>query len=138
MKKIKIVIGIFALSCILSLTNVKASSFFGFNSITVPGMQGTYTTKDSVEKTTYSDQYVRKAGATDKLSGDDRNVGAKLTDVTTYYVETVKDKYVKLFNNNSGLGSIPGNYKLTLRAGTWTVSSIYFSGTWVLDDYLIN
>lgn len=136
MNKVKIVIGVFILTCVLSVMNVKADSYLGLVGVKVPAMLDTYTT-GNVKKTTISNQYIKKIGATDVLSGDEREIGARLQEVTTYYVTTEKGKYVQLFNDNAGLGATPGNYKLTLRAGSWRATAASFSGNWVLDDYLL-
>lgn len=136
MKKLKIVVSLFLFTCILSLNNIKADSYLNFASITVPSMQGIYTSS-SVYKTSLSNQYIKKIAAIDKLSGDERTIGARLKDVTTYYAKTVKGSYVQLFNNNSGLGQTTGSYKLQLKAEKWTATSSAFSGSWILDDFLL-
>lgn len=137
MNKIKIVVGLFIFTCILSLNNVNAASYLGFANITVPSMQGLYTSR-GIEKTTISNQYVNKIAARDKLSNDDRAIGARLQDITTEYMLLETGKNIKLLNDNAGLGQVPGTYKLTLKAQKWTISEVSFSGTWYLDDYLIN
>ena len=137
MNKIKMVGFIFLFTLILSIANVKADSYLGLVGVTIPRLHGVYTSP-SVEKTTISNQYVKKIGAVDNLSGDDRAMGARLKNVTTYYASLVTGQYTQLFNDNAGLGQTTGNYQLQLRATKSTVSTVSFSGTWILDDYLIN
>ena len=136
MKKIKIVLSVLAVSCILSLMNVKASSYLGIIGVNIPSMMGLYKTP-YVTKTTISDQYVRGV-AIDNLTAQNRAVGARLEGVTTQYVRIPStDQYVKLFNDNAGLGAIPANYQLTIRAENWGLTSATFSGMWILDDFLL-
>jgi F0F1-type ATP synthase assembly protein I len=135
MKKIKCLVFIFTLTLITSVFNIKADSYLGFASITIPSMSGVYTSP-TVRKTTFSEQYIMKIGAIDKLSGDERAIGARLKNISNTYVLTTKNAYTKL-KSQSSLGLIPAEYQLQLKANKWTLSAIYFSGTWVLDDYLI-
>lgn len=136
MKKIKFVLCVFVITCISSALNIKADSYLGFAGITIPAAYGTYTT-DYVNKTTESNQYIKKIAAIDSASGDERTIEARLQGVTTKYVRTEKGKYVQLFSDNAGLGQTAGKYKLTLKAETWLLTTSKFSGSWVLDDYLL-
>ena len=136
LSKLKTVVGLFLFTCILSMYNVKADSFISFIDIKIPSAQVVYTS-DPVTKTTISEQYVKKNGAIDSLSGDERAIGARLKNITTYYVETEKNKYVQLFSTNSSLGANPGVYELQLKANKWTVTSVSFTGSWALDAYTI-
>ncbi len=135
MKKFKIVAAIFALTCILSLNNIKADSYLGFAGITLPAAQGTYVSSNAT-KTTLSNQYVKSYGAIDVLSGDDRGVGARLHNLGTSRVTLSVGNYVQLQNNGS-LGQIQGDYQLEFRATRWTVTSATLSAMWILDDYLM-
>ena len=135
MKKFKIVAAIFALTCILSLNNIKADSYLGFAGITLPAAQGTYVSSKAT-KTTLSNQYVKSYGAIDVLSGDDRGVGARLYNLGTSRVTLSVGNYVQLQNNGS-LGQIQGDYQLEFRATRWTVTSATLSAMWILDDYLM-
>lgn len=136
MKKIKIVVVLLLLTCITSLANIKADSYLGFCDITIPAVQGIYTSP-AVNKKTISDQYISKSGAIDKLSGDERAIGARIQGATTSYVTVPRDSYAKLGSGSTGLGLSPVAHKLEMRANKWTVSSISFSGIWILDDYLL-
>ncbi len=136
MKKVKFIVVLFLLTCITSLANIKADSYLGFTGITIPSLQGIYTST-AVNKKTMSDQYISKTGAIDKLSGDERAIGARIQGATTSYVTVPKDSYAKLGSGSTGLGLSPVAHKLEMRANKWTVSSISFSGIWILDDYLL-
>ena len=136
MKRIKIVAVLFLLTCITSLANIKADSYLGFTGVTIPAMNGIYTSS-AVNKTTMSEQYIMKTGATDKLSGDERAIGARIMGATTSYVTVTKDSYAKLDSGTTGLGLTPVAHQLEMRANKWTVSSVSFSGIWILDDYLL-
>ena len=135
MKKYKIVGVLFALTCILSLKNIKADSYLGFTNITIPSMQGVYTSS-SITKTTWSNQYAQKISAIDNMSGDDRAIGARINGIGASYVTLSQGQYVQLQNTTVG-GYNAGTYQLQLRANKWTVSSASFAGTWILDDYLL-
>lgn len=128
MKKLKIVAAIFLITFIMSMFEVKADSYLGFINVSIPTFAGNYTT-DYQKKTTHSSQYIKK-------SSDAGTIGARLENVTTYYVTTEKDKYVKLFSDNAGLGDIPANYQLSLR-NDWSVLKTNFTGMWILDDFLL-
>lgn len=136
MKKFKFVAALFVITCILSLSNIKADSYLGLSGIAIPAMQGTYTSANAT-KTTYSNQYVKSFGAVDNLSGDDRGIGARIYGIGTSYVTLSVGNYVQMQNNNSGVGSIPSSYQLQLRATKWTVTSATLTAMWVLDDYLL-
>ena len=136
MNKIKIIFFLFLITCVTSLSNIKASPSFAFSQITVPAMQGIYTS-DAQTKQTISDQYIMKTGATDKLSGDERAIGARLSGVSNTYVTVPKNSYAQLDSGTTGLGQSPVSHQLQLRATKWTVSAVYFSGIWILDDYIL-
>lgn len=135
MKKIKITLVLFLLTCITSLVNIKADSYLGFAGVTLPAGQGIFTST-AVNKKTMSEQYISKTGAIDKLSGDERAIGARIQGVSTY-VTVPKGSYAKLDSGDTGLGLSTVAHKLQLRANKWTVSSVSFSGIWYLDDYLM-
>lgn len=128
MKKIKIVAAIFLITFIMSMFEVKADSYLALINVSIPAFAGNYMT-DYQKKTTYSPQYIKRGS-------DSGTIGARLENVTTYYVKTEKDKYVQLFSDNAGLGDIPANYKLSLR-NNWSVLKSNFTGMWLLDDYLL-
>lgn len=134
MKKIKIIITLFILTCILSLSNIKADSYLGFAGIKVPAAQGTYVSSEA-KKITISDQYVRSNGAIDVLSGDDRGVAAKIHNVSQRSVTLSVGNYVKLDAN--GIGQAPATYQLEFRATRWTATAATLSAMWILDDYLM-
>lgn len=134
MKKFKIVALIFALTCILSLNNIKADSYLGFAGISVPAAQGTYVSSNA-KKTTLSDQYVKSGGAIDVLSGDDRGIASRIHNIGASRVNLVVNQYVKLDHN--GIAQAPSTYQLEFRATRWTVTSATLSAMWILDDYLM-
>lgn len=130
MEKIKIVVSLFAISFIFSVTGVNAA-YHSFIGITIPSMSGTYTS-DSVYKNTISNQTVKKNGAKDNLSGDERAIQSRLNGIGASYID-VATSYRTLANNGS-LGQIPGDYKIEFKAKKWTASSVTFSGSWILDN----
>lgn len=128
MNKIKFLSIVFLATIIMSIFDVKADSYLSLLNVSIPAFSNNYTT-DYQKKTTYSSQYIKKGS-------DTGTIGARLENVTTYYVTTEKDKYVKLFSDNAGLGDIPADYKLSLR-NSWSVIKTNFTGMWILDDYLL-
>lgn len=136
MKKIKILLGVFIISCIFCATGVKATSFKSWVSLTIPALSKTYTS-DAYQKTVFSDQYAKKDYATDKLSGDERAIQARLQNITTSWTDLPKGSIIKLNAGSTNLGQAPGTYKLQLRAKLSTVTEAYFGGHWYLDDTLI-
>lgn len=133
MKKVKILLVFFIVTCIMSVLNVNATSFKALASIEIPAMQVQYTT-DYYEKTVWSSQYASKTGALDKLSGDERAIVARIAQEDLYWVSLPKGQVVELYGAST---QAAGTYKLALRADKLTVSGIYFSGMWYLDNTLL-
>jgi len=131
MKKIKGMFLVFAVTCLLSIMGVNAGNYRSFIGITIPAMQGTYTST-SEHKSTISNQTVKKNGAKDNLSGDERAIQSRLSGLATAYID-VSTSY-KALKNNGSLGQIPGDYKIEFKAKTWTASSATFTGSWILDN----
>lgn len=136
MKKIKILLGVFIISCVFCATGVKATSFKSWASLEIPRLQGIYTS-DAYQKTVFSDQYAKKDYATDKLSGDERAIQARLQNITTSWTDLPKGSIETLDVGSTNLGQAPGTYKLQLRAKKSTLSEAWFGGHWYLDDTLI-
>ncbi|MCI8347040.1 MAG: hypothetical protein HFJ12_03715 [Bacilli bacterium] len=136
MKKFKIIMGLLALTTILSINNIKASGVMTYVDIKIPSMQGIYTTEKET-KNTISEQYIYTVGAVDYLSGDDRVIGARLKDITTSYMIATEGRYVQLDSSNTSLGATPGEYQLQLKANKWTMSAVHYTGTWYLDENLL-
>ena len=134
MGKFKIIAVLFAITCVLSLNNIKADSSLGFNNITIPSAQGVYESS-SVKKVTTSTQYVKGFGAYDTMSGDGRALLARISGTSTYY-DVIDDQYVNI--DPLRLSNNPGTYKLQVKAKRWTVSTAKANLYWILDDYLIN
>ena len=128
MNKIKVVLAVFLVTCTLSMLNVRADSYLSLINVTIPSLAGNYTT-DSVTKTTISKQYIKKFST-------EGTIGARLENVTTQYATTVTNTYVPLISTSGGLGEVPTSYKLSLR-NSWSLFSTTFTGTWVLDDFLL-
>ena len=138
MKKFKIIAVLFTLTCILSLNNIKADGYIGLMGVKIPAFQGTYESS-SQKKTTYSYQYVYSLGAIDNLSGDDRGIEARPYNIGVKYEPVPQRVLTKLkAASSSGLGAIPGDYKLQMKATRWLASSATVSLTWYLDEQYIN
>lgn len=136
MKKIGIVATLFAITCVLSLGNIKADSYLGFAGIKLPMLSGNYTS-DYVTKVTDSIQKVKSFGAVDDLSGDDRAVSAKIANISTPYTDLKVGSYVDLnYVNSSGEGWYHGNYKIQFKCKKSTLSTATLSAMWVLDPDL--
>lgn len=136
MKKFKILFITFIASCIFCAIGVKADHFTSWASLELQALKGIYTS-DSYSKTAWSDQYAKKDYATDKLSGDERAVEARLQNITTSWTTLPKGQTTKLNAGSTNLGQVSGTYKLQLRLQKSTVSGARFGGTWYLDDTLI-
>ncbi len=133
MKKIGFVATLFAITCVLSLGNIKADYYLGFAGIKLPAFSGTYKSSQA-KKTTYDVQKVDSYGAIDNLSGDDRAVQANLYNIGTSYVDLKTGQYVKLnYVSSSGLGYAPGTYQILFRCKKSTVTAATLSAMWVLD-----
>lgn len=136
MKKFGIVATLFAITCVLSLENIKADSYLGFSGIKLPAFSGNYTSSKT-KKTTDSIQKVKSFGAVDNLSGDDRAVEAKLANIATTYVDLKTGSYVDLkYVTSSGEGWYNGNYQIQFRCKKSTLSTSTLSAMWVLDPDL--
>lgn len=138
MKIIKVVLSMLVVTTILAVSGVTAASYLAFSSITLPAFSGVYT-GPTVTKTEISYQYMKKIGATDKLSGDERAVVAR-TISTDYgnsaWISLPKGSYATW--GEVAYNMFPANYKLQMKLSTWTVTAAYFSGMWVLDESLLN
>ena len=133
MKKVKIILGLFVLTCIMSAAHVNAESL-GFTGVTVPGWQGVYTSP-TMYKQSHGRQTIEKYSALDSFSSDERAIGARLKGVTSNYVTTVKNAEVDLPGTNPGAGMLDGNYQLQLRANKLLATSASFNGYWKLDYF---
>lgn len=136
MKNFKIILGLLVVTTLLSVSNIKASGVMTYTRISIPAFNGIYTT-ESETKTTMSEQYIHTIGAVDWLSGDARIIGARLNNITTQYVIATEGQTVQLPSENTSIGATPGDYKLDLKAQKWTATTVYYTGTWYLDDYYI-
>lgn len=136
MKKFGIIATLFAITCVLSLGDIKADSYLGFAGIKLPALSSAYTS-DEVQKTTDSIQKVKSFGAVDNLSGDDRAVEAKLANIATTYVDLKTGSYVDLkYVTSSSEGWYHGKYKIQFRCKKATLSTATLSAMWVLDPNL--
>lgn len=136
MKKIKVVLIVFLITCVSSLMNVKAG-YLVMSSITIPSFKG-YFTSDEAVKETYSNQYMKKIGAVDKLSGDGRAILGCISGVSGGFTDLVDNEFTILENSPSGYGQIPATYRLLLQSKKWLVTEAYFTGNWVLDENILN
>lgn len=132
MKKIKVLLGVFALSCVFSIIGVKATHTAYFASIDIPSLQGNYTSS-TYYKEQYGTQYAKKLYATDKLSGDERGIQGRLQGITTSYASLPKNVTTALPMGDTNLGQIVGNYNLQLRASSYLVTGAYCGAFWYLD-----
>lgn len=138
MKKIRFILGILFVTCITSIINIKADSFRTYTSINIPRLHGIYTT-DSENKKTISPQYVKMFGCTDGIDDNtQRAVEARLKGITKKFVTLSRGNYTMLESGQTSLGEAAGSYRLEIRLKTNSMTSGFFSGTWVLDDFLKN
>ena len=102
------------------------------NSIKLPALRGTYTTKEmNRPDSSTGQQYVVKQECTDNWSGDDRAAAARLNrtdgvDWSSSYETLPTDS--KVYYGTSS--AVAGTYSVTLKATTRTASAATFIGYW--------
>ena len=131
MKQIKLLMALFAVSCVMSSLNVKAANQ-NLKNISIPGLYGKYQT-GYYTKSEDSPQYAKKDSAKDTLSGNERAIMAKVTTGSTKAVEIPKGKKVEL-DKGTGLVELKGNvFQLELTHKSPYVTGSTFNGTWYLN-----
>lgn len=136
MKKFKILFITFIASCIFCAIGANADSHKAWVTLDLGAFKEIYTS-GSYSKTVLSNQYAKKDYATDKLSGDERAVEARLQNITTGWTTLPKGQITQLNMGSTNLGQSTGTYKLQLRLQKSTISGARFGGIWYLDDTLI-
>ena len=131
MNKIKIILGVFALSILVSAFSVNASSYLTFLDITIPRLSKTYTSEEK-SKDIENLQYIETDAAIDDLSGDSRAILAKVTG--TDWIEANGDSGYHTWGTSS---QKKGTYNLYLKAKKSTLSTASYWGTWYIDGRLI-
>ena len=114
----------------LSTIGTNAAQLY-INSIKLPSLSRTYTTKEMTRSTNTGQQYVVKQECTDNWSGDDRAVSAKLnrTDGVNWsssYEPLPTDSKVYYGTTSA----VAGKYTVTLKATKSTASAATFIGYW--------
>lgn len=136
MKKFKILFITFIASCIFCAIGANADSYKAWVTLDLGAFKQIYTS-GSVSKTVWGNQYAKKNYATDKLSGDERAVEARLQNITSGWTTLPKGQITQLNTGSTNLGQSTGTYNFQLRLQKSTVSGALFGGTWYLDDTLI-
>lgn len=131
MKKIKLLLGAFIISCVLSVSGVSAK-YLSFVGVKLPAWSGVYTSS-KVTKSTNGYQYIKTSGATDLLSGDGRAISARVYGAGTSYVGATTGKWIKLQDNNQYTTVAGIDYQIQLKATKSTLSKVSYNGIWDLD-----
>lgn len=133
MKKVKILMAAFVVSCVVSAMGVNAAQTVGLTNITVPALVGTYSTGYH-SKTQDGHQYAKKTSAIDSLSGDERAVKARLAGVDNdfLWVTLPKGTKTQIHSGYSQLGDYTGSFSLQLRHVKVLATTSTFNGTWWL------
>lgn len=130
MKYVKGSLLLLAVTTVLSMAGVNASTYRSFTGVSIPAFSGIYTS-ESASKAAWGKQSAYKVGAIDKLSGDERAMQARTNGGGNIsgYVTLPKGSETTITGNNT----VPGSYSLQLRASTSLISGASFSGHWYLD-----
>lgn len=136
MKSIKTILVVFTVSVILGLTGVNALgehvSYVGFKLKAHSGVE----TSEVYQKTKEGVQYMYTIGAVDNITGGDRSVSAQVVGAKpAEYITAPEGQYSSWAE--SFTKDIHGYY-LNLKATKSTFATVTYTGTWYLDDALIN
>ena len=136
MNKFKIIAILFAITSILSLTNIKAvRNYEGLANITIPAKSGAYVS-DSVSKLYDGSQYATNFGAIDQLSSDHRALEGRIYGANLKYVNLKEDTEVELACGSASneYGCMPSSInKLQVKATKWTLTTATAYIMWVID-----
>ncbi len=132
MKQIKILLGVFILTCILSVNNVNAGKGISFVGITLPSWSGTYVSSNATKQEN-SYQYSKTVAATDNITGGGRAISARVYGCGTSYVTAPKGSWVQLSDKDQHTTVEGIAYKIQLKAKKSTLAKVTYSGRWALD-----
>ena len=146
MKTLRAALVLFVFAVCISFVAVEganSSSFAGWAPVTLGSFKEIYTS-EAYYKTEYGNQYIKKNGAIDSFSGDDRGVEARtfnysLNSNYSEFIDTGNGEY-KTWDETKAEGNFSAAYyyKIQLRASKSTLSKVDFYGSWFLNPSGIN
>lgn len=138
MKSLKGILAALVISILFGLSGVAAKGeSLTLAEITLPKKSGVYTSDRTKNKTEKGLQHIRTASAVDKWSGDGRAVLAQVVGPKgeAEWMLSPKGQLVSWTSSNS---KVVGSYYLKLKARKSTLSTVSYSGTWYLDNAIVD
>lgn len=136
MKKIKILLILFVISCVLPILNAAAyvDGYFGLLTVSIPKSKDDwYYSGFGHNKTQDSPQYYNNGGTIDTLGGEIAIQGRTWDgSLNSYWLNLVVDKYSTWGENNTNV--FKGTYGIDLRRKSSGLFASKHSGIWYLNE----
>lgn len=137
-KKIKVLIGIFGITSIFSITETLAITPRFWANVTLPSFSGTVASENASYKDKEGAQYNKATRAVDNVTGGNRSVQVRtLGTKASGWIDSPVGSVVTWDSSNRNGNNKTGEYRLQVKAARSTLATTSYSGTWYLDsEYL--